>query len=103
MSKPLVDRIPFAKIVTVLAIAFGIGLGLCGLSAVLPSSGEGFHLNPLSLPSVLIMVLSFLGLIMTLIVWIITRAIGGFSAKGSSPQTLFGNSDEDSDNRDQYS
>lgn len=102
MSKPLVDRVPFAKIVTVLAIAFGVGVGLCGLSAVLPSSGEPFRVNSLSLPSLLIMVLSFIGLIITLIVWVITRAISGFSVKGSSssPRTLFGNSDEDSNNRD---
>lgn len=101
MSKPLVDRSPFAKIVTVFAVAFGIGLGLCGLSAILPSSAQGFDLNPLSLPSLLIMVFSFLGLIITLIFWMITRAIGGFSAKGSSPPTLLGNSKEDSNNRHQ--
>jgi len=97
MSKPLVDRFPFAKTVTVLAIGFGIGLGLCGLSAVLPSSGEEFHTNWLSLPSLLIMVLSFLGLIITLIIWVITSAIGS----SSDTQTLFGNSEEDLDDRDQ--
>ena len=32
MSKPLVDRIPFAKILIGLAILFGLSLGLCGLS-----------------------------------------------------------------------
>ena len=31
MSKPLVDRIPFAKILIGLAILFGLSLGLCGL------------------------------------------------------------------------
>lgn len=97
MSKPLVDRFPFAKTVTVLAIAFGIGLGLCGLSAVLPSSGEEFHTNWLSLPSLLIMVLSFLGLIITLIIWVITSAIGS----SSDTQTLFGDSEEDLNDRDQ--
>jgi hypothetical protein len=101
MSKPLVDRFPFAKTVTILSIAFGIGLGLCGLSAVLPASGEEFHTNWLSLPSLLIIVFSFLGLIFTLIVWVITSAIGGFSGKDSGPQTLFGDSDEDSKDRDQ--
>ena len=28
----LIDRISFAKITTILAISFGIGMGLCGLS-----------------------------------------------------------------------
>lgn len=97
----MLDRFPFAKIVTVLSIAFGIGLGLCGLSAILPSTGEEFHTNWLSLPSLLIMVLSFLGLIVTLFVWIIASAIGGFSAKDSDPQTLFGNSNDDSSDRDE--
>jgi hypothetical protein len=96
----LVDRFPFAKIVTVLSIAFGIGLGLCGLSAILPASGEEFHTNWLSLPSLLIMVLSFLGLLVTLLVWVIASALGGFSAKSSNPQTLFGNPDGDSKERD---
>ena len=71
----MVNRVRFAKIVTVLAIAFGIGLGLCGLWAVLPSSDEEFHTNWLSLPSLLIMVLSFLGLIITLIVLVGFAAI----------------------------
>ena len=99
----MANRLSFAKIVTILAVAFGIGLGLCGLSAILPSSGEEFHTNWLSLPSLLIMVLSFLGLIVTLLIWIISSAIGGFSAKGSDPQTLFGNSDKDSNDRDEPS
>jgi hypothetical protein len=101
MSKPLVDRFPLAKTVTVLAIAFGIGLGLCGLSAVLPSSGEEFHTNWLSLPSLLVMVFSFLGLIITLIIWVITSAIGSFSVKNSGTQTLFGDSEEDLIDKDQ--
>jgi hypothetical protein len=74
---------------------------LCGLWAVLPSSDEEFHTNWLSLPSLVIMVLSFLGLIITLIVWIVARVIHGFSVKSSGPQTLFGNSDEDSKDRDE--
>lgn len=97
----MADRSPFAKVVTVLAVAFGIGLGLCGLSAILPSSGEEFHTNWLSLPSFLVMVLSFLGLVVTLFVWIVASVIGGFSVKNSGPQTLFGNSDEDSNDRDE--
>jgi len=31
MTKRLVDRIPFVKIATVLAVSVGISLGLCGI------------------------------------------------------------------------
>jgi hypothetical protein len=47
------------------------------------------------------MVLSFLGLIATLLVRIIGSAFGDFSANSSGPQTLFGNPDEERKDRDQ--
>jgi UPF0716 family protein affecting phage T7 exclusion len=47
------------------------------------------------------MVLSFLGLIATLLVRIIGSVFGDLSANSSGPQTLFGNSDEESNDRDQ--
>jgi len=97
----LSERSVFAKTMTILAVAFGIGMGLCGLSAVLPSSDSEFHATWLSLPSLLIMALSFLGLIATLLVRIIGSAFSDFSANGSGPQTLFGNSDEEPKDKDQ--
>jgi hypothetical protein len=75
MSKPLVNRRRFAKIVTVLAISFGIGLGLCRLS-ILPSQ-DNLDINWLSWLSLLIMVVSFVGLIVTLISWVIRIVIDG--------------------------
>lgn len=95
------ERSVFAKIMTILAVAFGVGMGLCGLSAVVPSSDSEFHTNWLSLPSLLIMALSSLGLIATVLVRIIGSAFGDFSANSSGPQTLFGNPDEESNDRDQ--
>ena len=77
------------------AVAFGIGIGLCGLSYALPSSDSEFHTNWLSLPSVLVMIVSLLGLIVTLIGWVIAAATGELSAGNSGPQTLFGNSGND--------
>jgi formate hydrogenlyase subunit 3/multisubunit Na+/H+ antiporter MnhD subunit len=97
----LSERSVFAKAMTILAVAFGVGMGLCGLSAVLPSSDSEFHTNWLSLPSLLIMVLSFLGLIATLLVRIIGSAFSDFSANSSGPQTLFGNSGEEPKDRNQ--
>ncbi|HWE86752.1 MAG TPA: hypothetical protein VG267_17540 [Terracidiphilus sp.] len=69
----------FAKFLTVFAVLFGLGLGLCGLSMILPSSDQEFHTNWLSLPSVLLMVLSLLGLVGTLVVRVIAIALGRFS------------------------
>ena len=41
MSEPSVSRISFAKVVVVLAVVFGIGVGLCGLDIFLASKGIG--------------------------------------------------------------
>ena len=60
----------FAKTAIAFAVALLVGIGLCGLSSVLPSSDSEFHTNWLSGPSLLIMALSFLGLIVTLVVWV---------------------------------
>ena len=97
----MADRSRFAKIVTVLAVALGIGIGLCGLSFALPSSDNEFHTNWLSGVSLLIMVLSFFGLIITLIIWAITGIIGSSSERTSGTQTLFGDSEEERNDGDQ--
>lgn len=79
MSEPLVDRINFAKIVVVLAIVFGISLGLCGVTIALTSTVRGST-------SVLVygvifeaiaMGLSALGLLVTVIVWVISSIAAG--------------------------
>ena len=61
MSKPLVDRIPFAKIVSVLAVALGVGIGLCGLDFFLGSHGIGRH--PVQVYEILFLIL--LGLLLS--------------------------------------
>ena len=99
----MADRSRIAKTVTVLAIAFGIGLGLCGLSYVLPSSDSEFHTNWLSGVSLIILVLSFLGLVVSLIIWAITGIIGSSTEKTSGTQTLFGDSEEEPKDRDKPS
>jgi hypothetical protein len=87
----------FAKIMAALAVAFGIGMGLCGLSYVLPSTDDEFHTNWLSLPSILIMFLSFVGLIVALLIRVGTSAFG----ESSTPQKLFGSSDGKLNDKDQ--
>ena len=97
----MADRSRFAKTVTVLAVVFGIGLGLCGLSYVLPSSDNEFHTNWLSGVSLLVIVLSFLGLVVSLIIWAIRGIIGSSTERTSATQTLFGSSEEEHKERDQ--
>lgn len=75
MSEPSVSRISFAKVVVVLAVVFGIGVGLCGLDIFLASKGIGksteeFGVGPLDGVSIVVMVVSALGLVITVIAWI---------------------------------
>ena len=75
MSEPSVSRISFVKVVVVLAVVFGIGVGLCGLDIFLASKGIGksteeFGVGPLDGVSIVVMVVSALGLVITVIAWI---------------------------------
>ena len=101
MSKPRGKGLSFAKVVAGFAALFGIGFGLCGLSMILPSSDREFHTDWLSLPSLLLMVVSFFGLIATLAAWVIASTAGGFSRKQSGAQTLFGDSDEKASDKEE--
>jgi hypothetical protein len=90
MSKPLVDRVPFAKIVIILAVSFGIGLGLCGTGVLFVSHGArrggqqtGFVV--FAVVSAGIVILSLVGLVIVLIGWAVAGLLGG----RSKPQTLF--------------
>jgi hypothetical protein len=75
MSKPLIDRIPFSKITLVLAVAFGIGLGLCGVTAIAATGSSHndtvIQFQFLGYCGVAILGLSALGLILTLIAYIV--------------------------------
>ena len=93
---PWADRSVFAKLFTVLAIAFMAGVGLCGLDFWLGSKGIGrstqeFGVGPLDGLSVAVMILSALALVFTGIVWAVA-AIHGSIARG--PTKLFDDSDE---------
>jgi hypothetical protein len=100
MSERLFDRIPFAKIVTVLAIVFGISLGLCGatafLSNVVDGGGRGImnFLIGFGVLEMIAIVLSAVGLVMTLIVFVTLLIFRGFSKKVSQPQKFFEDEDD---------
>ena len=104
MTEPAVDRIPFAKIVTVLAVAFGLGIGLCWLDFLLASSGIGksheeFGVGPLDAVSLVVMVLSAFGLVITTFLWVVLAAVGSFSRKDSEPQRLLDKKDNEQNPR----
>jgi hypothetical protein len=105
MGKSFADRVPFAKIITVLAVAFGVGLGLCCLNGTLAAAGVarksiGAFADPIlsiiGILSLAVMILSAIGLIITTILWVIAAVVGSFSPKESEPQRLF----EEKDNED---
>lgn len=70
----LLDRIKFAKIVTILAVTFGIAVGACGLTAVASAGAHGAVLLPLMFLEMAVMLISALGLVIFLILWIIAAA-----------------------------
>lgn len=69
------EHVNFPKIVTVLAITFGVATGACGLTA-LASARAGGYLLPLGIIELAVMALSALGLVLTVIVWLVVSAIG---------------------------
>lgn len=85
MFEQLFNRIPFAKIVTVLAIVFGISLGLCGVTVVLSlrdNSGGNF-LNGLGMLVGVGLLLSLIGLLLTFLVFVTLRIFRGSSEEVS--------------------
>jgi len=103
MSERLVDRIPFAKIVTVLAIVFGVSLGLCGVTFFLSSAGNnasGIFVG-LGILELTAIALSFAGLVLTLVMLVTLSIFGRFSGKVSQPQKLFGAEDDTKIDKDE--
>lgn len=87
MTDPTPKRFPFAKIVIVMAVAFLVGLGLCGLDIALGANGIGktgeeFSVGPLDGVSLVVMALSAAGLVLSLIVWALAAIIGGIASSG---------------------
>lgn len=94
-----ISRFPFSKIVTLLAVSFGIGLGLCGLDAMVldrfRNLDNEFGPNTfVGLIGAFAILLSAGGLVITAITWVVTVAVDGFNNRGSGPQKLFDEEDE---------
>jgi len=93
MNEPQVNRFPFAKIVVIFAVAFLVGVGLCGLDYVLAANGIGksteeFGVGILDGPSLIIMVLSAACLILTLIVWMIAAVLSGIGPANNTAASI---------------
>jgi hypothetical protein len=100
MSERLIDRIPFAKITTVLAVVFGISLGLCGVTAILSSggnSGSGY-LFGFGMLELVALGGSVVGLLLTLLVFVVLSIFGAFRREKS--QSIFSSKDGDTTNKD---
>jgi hypothetical protein len=99
----LLKRVNFPKVVTVLAISLGVGLGLCGLNfaavSALPGGNGGVTavLFVAAWLELLVMVLSAGGLVITLTTWGVVKVIHGGISGRSDPQRLFDRDDESGD------
>ena len=91
MSERLIDRIPFAKIVTVLAIVIAISLGLCGVTFFISSGGGrgGGFLIGFGMLELAANVLSAVGVVATIVVWIALSVFDNCNHKESEPLRLF--------------
>ena len=90
----LLEHFNFPKIVTVLAVTFGVALGACGLTAVTAGNRPGQYLLPLAFVEVAVMVLSAAGLVVAVIIWVVVAAIGNRGGGGAETIRIFNDSDK---------
>lgn len=89
MNKPLVDRIPFVKIMLGFVLVFVIALGMCGLTGVGVWQGGKFPpgVNRFLERSVGYdlagMILAVAGLVVTAVVWVVMTIGSRFTNKKS--------------------
>jgi uncharacterized membrane protein len=100
MSKSLAERIPFVKILIVLVIVFALSLGLCGMGFVLDWRGAkvppaiGRLMGQAVGYELLGMILSAVGILVTVVAWIVAAVVGSFSKKVSQPQNIANDRDD---------
>jgi hypothetical protein len=93
MGKPKSKTSAFARVTIFFAIAFLVGVGLCGLDYALGANGIGkdggeFSVGPLDGVSLATMFLSAIGLIIATILWVVAAAVGSASRNDSEPPRL---------------
>jgi cytochrome bd-type quinol oxidase subunit 2 len=82
-------RFSFAKLVVVMAIGLLVGAGLCGLDFALAAHGIGkstqeFGVGPLDSVSLVVMVLSAAGLVLSLAAWFLAAIFGSTGPRDDS-------------------
>jgi hypothetical protein len=90
----------YAKTVAVLAVALGIGFGLCGLDAALLASlrnpNDEFGPNSfVGAVGAFVVLLSGAGLGVTVLVWVVASVVGGAGEKDSNAQQLSEDKDDE--------
>jgi len=99
MGKPKGKGSVFAKAFTVLAVAFVIGLGLCGLDYLLAANGIGksreeFGVGPLDAVSLVVMILSAIGLVIATVAWLLVTLVRVANKNQSEQQKPLDDRDE---------
>ena len=100
MQQPLVKRIPFAKILIGLALAFLLSLGLCGVTLVMAVGGGSANsqiskmVDPLGMVVAVGMLGSLAALIVTCVAWVVLSIVAGTATKVSQPLKLSKNEDD---------
>jgi hypothetical protein len=79
--------INFAKVITVLAIIFGVSLGLCGLTAVAAQRVPG--VMAFGMIELVVILLSGGAIVVMLLAWGVVRILGGGGVEDSGLQKLF--------------
>jgi len=89
MKRALVDRLPFKKIATVLAICIAVSMGLCGIGAAIGggmerfgSSASDFVFSLFLIPGGILFWTSLLGLILLFLLWVALSIAKAVSARG---------------------
>jgi hypothetical protein len=82
-------RFSFAKLVVVMVIGLLVGAGLCGLDFALAAHGIGkstqeFGVGPLDSVSLVVMVLSAAGLVLSLAAWLLAVIFGSTGSRDDS-------------------
>lgn len=82
---PQSKRSIFSKFLIIFAVGLLLGIGLCGLDYFLASRGIGkstqeFGVGPLDGVSLITMFLSALGLVLTVIAWVVSAIFRGSSS-----------------------
>lgn len=91
---PSFNGINFPKVITVLAITFGVSLGLCGLTAIASRVSQlAPALIPLGFLELGGILFSAVGLVVMTVLWVVATALDRTGPSGDGPQRLF-DSDE---------